>query len=336
MKDWFYTHENGSFKKIERESNLVINDEEVLIEPISVGICGSDLFSIKFSCDERVAIGHEWVGKVLSVGANVEGVSVGERVSSAANYCCQECKSCVDRNWSECTKRKLLGTDGVSVISNKIKVHHSDLVKLPEQLSVESQVLLEVAFIGDLAFEHSKRIGLRDSDKVVIFGAGPIGIFAYLAFKFRGYNPVLVEKKIARVKRAKDLGFNVENLAKVLISGDHYLKYDMVIDCTGSGDGGPGILPQAHLFAKRSGGVVVIGKYDDVKIDSNSYHRSNLKASWLGYHSVEEFRESIKFWEPRIGDYSEKLVKKFEFSHVEEAFTEAQDRESFKCVLARK
>lgn len=335
MEDWFYTYIDGEFVKKNREKSIEINKDEVLVRPISVGICGSDLYAIKHNNGEST-IGHEWVGEILSIGDSIKDYTIGEIVTSAANYCCQKCKGCLSENWSACTGRKLLGTDGVSVISNKIKVHKSDLVKLPQDLSIESQVLLEVAFIGDLSYMHAKSIGLVEGDKVAVFGAGPIGIFSYLALKHRGYEPILVEKNPTRVEKAKQLGLNVENFASFLISGVNFSKYDVVIDCTGDGAGGTGLLPHTHLFPKRSGAVVIIGKYFNAKLDNDSFYKQNLRVSWLGYHGVEEFRDSVKFWTPLIGKYSEKIVEKFNFKEVKKAFEAGIKRDYIKCILIDK
>ena len=335
MKDWFYTYIDGKFEKKEINTSLSLGESEVLVRPISVGICGSDLFAIKHN-NGASPIGHEWVGEIISLGSEVQNHKVGEIITSAANYCCQKCKECLSANWKDCTRRKLLGSDDVSVISTQVRIHESDIVKLPQNLSVEALVMLEVAYIGDLSVRHAKAVGLKKDDKVVIFGGGPIGIFSYLAFKHRGFNPVLVEKSKVRVENAKKLGLNVENFASFLISDAHFCKYDVVIDCTGDGAGSTGLLPHAHLFPKKSGAVVFIGKYFDSKLDNNSFHKMDLRVSWLGRHGVEEFRESVKFWTPLIEEYAQKMVKKFEFSDIEEAFRVGEKREYTKCILLRK
>ncbi|PIK14035.1 medium chain dehydrogenase/reductase family protein [Halobacteriovorax sp. JY17] len=334
-KDWFYTYLNGKFVKKDRKVPIKLNHNEVLVKPMSVGICGSDLYAIKHNEGES-PIGHEWVGKIVEVGDSIKNYSVGEIVTSSANYCCQKCRACLSEDWSECTGRKLLGTDSISVISSHVKVHKSDLVKLPQELSIEAQVLLEVAFIGDLSYMHAKKIGLTECDKIAIFGAGPIGIFSYLALKHRGYEPILVEKSQVRVDNAKKLGLNVENFASFLIGGTNFSKYDTVIDCTGDGAGGTGLLPHAHLFPKRSGSIVIIGKYFDAKLDNNSFYKQNLRVSWLGHHGVEEFRQSVKFWTPIIEKYAKSLVRVFPFSEVEKAFEVGLKREHTKCILLDK
>ncbi|CBW27862.1 putative sorbitol/galactitol-1-phosphate 5-dehydrogenase [Halobacteriovorax marinus SJ] len=332
MKRWIYRFKSNTFQIENRDKPLKVNGDEVLVKPISVGFCGSDLFAIRYG-GSNPPVGHEWVGEVIEIGSSVEDLSVGEYVTSSANYCCQKCESCISRNWSNCTERKLLGSGEVSVLSNRVKIHFSDIVKLPQDLSIKALTLLEVAFIGDLSFYKAKEAGLKKSDKIVIFGAGPIGIFSYLALKHRGYNATIVEVKRERIKRAKGLGIDIQNFAPFLISGKNFAKFDTAIDCTGNGDGGVGVLPKIHMFTKKEGLIVVVGKYYDAKIDNNSMHGRSLTATWLGSHKVEDFRKSVTFWAPIIERYSEKMVDTFKFGNINKAFEFAKKRVGLKAML---
>jgi threonine dehydrogenase-like Zn-dependent dehydrogenase len=330
--NWYFQYIEKEFLK-KTADNLEPSSNEVVVEPLIVGICGSDLNQVVHEKEDPM-IGHEWVGKIVSVGENVDKFSVDEIVTSVAHTCCQTCKFCKDEKWHECLNRSLLGKFPQNVISSRAKIHKSDLLKVPKNLSLEAISLLEVAFIGDIAFKRSKRIGLKEDDSVIIFGAGPIGIFTYLSFKYRGYNPVLVEKEKSRIEIAKSLGIDCINFSKVMMSDDYYLNFDLAIDCTGDNNG-PGVLKFIHLFPKVFCNVLIVGKYKDGSLNEAAYAKKGLRVTWVAAHQIEEFEESIEFWKDKIEKYGQSLTSSFDFEDVSHAFEQARSRKHMKCLLKK-
>ncbi|WP_127718482.1 zinc-binding dehydrogenase [Halobacteriovorax sp. HLS] len=330
---WHYQYENEVFTRIENGQELVASEDEILVEPLVVGICGSDLNQIVHK-RENPTIGHEWVGRIKSLGSNVSGHEVGEIVTSVAHTCCRKCKNCLAKDWHNCLKRSLLGHHPQNVISSEVLIHYSDILKVPKGLSLDAIALLEVAFIGDIAFDRATRIGLKEGDKVIIFGAGPIGVFTALSFKYRGYEPILVEKEKSRIQIAKEIGLKCLNFSAVMMSDDHYLKYDLAIDCTGDNNG-PGVLKFIHLFPKVFCNVLIVGKYKEGKLDEAAYAKKGLRLTWVAAHQIEEFQASIDFWKDKIEAYTAPLTHSLGFDHINEAFEAARARKYMKCLIKK-
>src|SRR5262249_2067820 len=99
--------------RVESRAGLSPGPAEAVIRVDAAGLCGTD-YSIWSG--ERVVsyprvMGHELVGTVLARGADVEGVTVGQRVAVEPNYSCGECPLCREGNRNLCLSRTAVGID---------------------------------------------------------------------------------------------------------------------------------------------------------------------------------------------------------------------------------
>jgi (R,R)-butanediol dehydrogenase/meso-butanediol dehydrogenase/diacetyl reductase len=158
-----------------------------------VGICGTDLDTVR--CDpatgyilgsapleigpEGRILGHEGVGRVREVGSGVSGIRRGDWVALESLQACHRCEACRKGHFNQCVSAVLVGMqrDGL----------FAEVVDLPAQLAHD---------VSDLAVSESGRRAaaciepaacsfvalslarVRPGEDVVIFGAGPIGLFA--------------------------------------------------------------------------------------------------------------------------------------------------------------
>ena len=84
---------------------------EVVVELTGVGLCGSDLavWSGGRPVELPWIVGHEGIGTIVSVGAGVSDVRIGDRVVIEPNYPCGECPGCLRGRTSMCQDRRSLG-----------------------------------------------------------------------------------------------------------------------------------------------------------------------------------------------------------------------------------
>jgi L-iditol 2-dehydrogenase len=299
-----------------------------------VGICGSDLSQLAHNLEE-VSIGHEWVGEVQAVGSEISSYKPGDLVTSVANTSCGLCGPCQKGHYENCQRPQLLGRGLNSVLSSQITLREADLLKAPQGLSPLEFSLLEVSYIGDCAFMKAQALGLKgpnQGDKVIIFGAGPIGLFSALSFKLRGYQPIVVETVKERIKSAQELGFETLSFAELMLKEEYLASFDFSIDCTGD-NGGPGAMQILPMFTKAEGGVVIVGKYLKTPFKDKLFIKKSLKVTWVANHKKQDFLRSIEFWKNPIKDYADKVIKTFPISEINQAFQEAQGRKVMKCLL---
>lgn len=332
--NWYYRFcgSNKKFLRIDEENQQEFGPSDIIVKPLVSGICGSDLSQI-FHLKENFSLGHEWVGKIEKVGAKVSQYSIGDIVSSVANVRCGECSTCLEKNGKSCKRKALLGKGQKSILSNQITLDFNDLIPVPKGLTLEDAVMLEVAYIGDCSYYAAKRLGISDKPKVLIFGAGPIGIYTALSFKLRGVEDLtLVETVPFRIKKAHELGFAAKPFAQIILDETELSSYDVVMDCTGDHNG-PGALKVLPLFAKEYGAVVVVGKYYQSRIDEKIFIGKTLKVTWVANHKHKDFVRSIEFWKDKIAAYTGLLTTSFRIEKINEAYEQAKKRGTIKCLL---
>ena len=107
----------------ERKGTMVVREgervapgpSEVAIQVAYTGICGTDLHIYHGDMDARVepgrVIGHEMSGRVVAVGAGVEGIAVGSPVTVMPLDWCGECPACLRGHWHVCQRLVFIGID---------------------------------------------------------------------------------------------------------------------------------------------------------------------------------------------------------------------------------
>lgn len=332
--DWLfkYNEDEKVFEKFHQELGELA-DDEVAIRPLSVGICGSDLHKISHNV-KSPALLHEWVGVVLESGSVKSPFKTGDIVTSMAQIRCGCCKSCTSKDRAEeCYERRLLGgPNSPSVLSSRVHLKFSDVITLNREQDHLEQVLLEVAFIGDCAFHRAERLGLKKDMTIIIFGAGPVGIFTALALRERGFKSKLVEVSKERIAIAKKLDLSIISFAEALISGNDHDGNDFVIDCTGDSRGS-GAIKHLAKFAKIDGHVVIVGKYQDGTIDEGEYAGKSLSVTWVANHSEQAFRESLDFWRNKMKPFYKELMTTFSSHKINDALEAAFKATDMKCVI---
>lgn len=164
-------------------------DSDCLVRPRAVGICHSDFDLLDgnyiLPIDYPVVPGHEWMGEVVAVGANVAGFAVGDRVVG-------ECSVADDQHFG-------FTIDGA--IAEYVRVPAEWLHRIPDTMNDTTAALVEPFSVAYGATDL-----IDGSDDVVVFGAGPIGFCAVASASAKGGRVILVEPNPERRALAERLG----------------------------------------------------------------------------------------------------------------------------------
>lgn len=213
----------------------------VLVETLAVGVCGTDMEIVAGEYGwapegrDRLVLGHESLGRVLATPVGV-GLTAGDLVVPMVRHPDPApCPSCSVGEWDFCRTdtylehgiRKL---DGFA--AERFRVRPDRLVRLPPALD-RSGVLLEPASVVVKAWEQIERIGARATwspRRVLVTGAGPIGLLAALAGIARGLEVEVLDRVETGVRPAL-----VEALGARFRAGpvDDTTGVDVVVECTG-------------------------------------------------------------------------------------------------------
>ncbi len=198
-----YNEKDFRMEEIEKPS---ISDDEMLIELLYCGLCGSDIVRIFNTKDKPSLYGHEVVGKVSEVGSRVKKFKVGDIIVAAHHIPCGNCHYCKHGNHTMCKmfKNTNIYPGGFCQYIRLSPEHIKNTTfKLPEGNNP-----LEALFVEPLAccIRAMDRIPYMEGDVLSIVGAGAIGILFLELTKLAGLKSVVIDVDNQRLEMAGELG----------------------------------------------------------------------------------------------------------------------------------
>ncbi len=180
--------------------------DEVLVEVAQCGICGSDMHLVlEGYARAGTVLGHEWAGTVVAAGAAVSGWEPGARVVSNPTAGCGTCRPCRRGRPSVCLSRE--APDYLSfggAFCRYLAVRAEQLLRLPDTLSTRAAALTEPTAIAVHTVNLSQ---VTSDDRVLVTGAGPVGLLTVAVLLARGVTDITVsEPSAARRARAAAVG----------------------------------------------------------------------------------------------------------------------------------
>lgn len=241
---------------------------EVLIEVAAAGICGSDVH-IKHDTafyTPPVILGHEYSGKVVEVGNDVQDIQVGDLVVSPATAYCGRCYHCKTGHMNRCTAsdKKILGVSLANGAFAKYLTAPEYIIhKVPEGVSLEEAALAEPT--ACVVHGVTEKINICPGDTIVVQGPGTMGLISVQVAKAMGAGKVIVTGVSSdrwRLDIAERMGADVtidvqtesdaDSIIRDLTKG---LGADVVIEASGACIA----CTQALRFVKVAGHICLIG-----------------------------------------------------------------------------
>ncbi|WP_367319473.1 zinc-binding dehydrogenase [Streptomyces sp. HUAS ZL42] len=180
---------------------------EVELAPAYVGICGTDLHIFHGDMDARVStpavLGHEMSGRVVRVGPGVAGWRPGDAVTVMPLRWDDTCPACRAGHQHVCQHLDFIGIDSPGAMQQRWTVPAATLVRLPGSLPLDRAALVEPTAV---AVHDVGRAGVRDGEKVVVVGGGPVGVLIALVARASGADVRVVELSAHRRLLAEELG----------------------------------------------------------------------------------------------------------------------------------
>jgi (R,R)-butanediol dehydrogenase / meso-butanediol dehydrogenase / diacetyl reductase len=236
--------------------------QDVVVKMKSVGICGSDLSYIKMGGIMRpehgvTALGHEGAGEVLHVGAEVQGIAVGQPVIINP----MNTPSNVGSGGPE-------GAFTEELLVREARLGAS-ILPIPEGISYDIAAMCEPLAV---AMHGVNRMEVKPGDKVVVFGCGPIGLGMVLWLVDRGVSDVVaLDLSPERRARAMALGARASfdptrvdlraELAKLHGEVPSFNRVGVGTDAFIDAAGAPNILSDVIMMAKFHARLVITAAY---------------------------------------------------------------------------
>ena len=257
-------------------SPLVIEDipdpepglSDLVLKVGACGICGTDLHMSE-NTDPNVGwrvlpsgcvMGHEFAGEVVAVGREARGDwRKGDRVTALPWIGCGDCPACRTGRGFRCSQGLMRASAELpGAYAEYCRVGSGEAFRLPDSVSFAEGALVEPLAVG---LNAVRRANLRPADRVLIVGAGPVGLSVALWCRFYGAQHIVVSDLVAaRAERSLTLGATaaidasqgeVSQRAAEAAGGPP----QVVFDCVGV----PGSLQLAVDYASLDSRVVVVG-----------------------------------------------------------------------------
>jgi threonine dehydrogenase-like Zn-dependent dehydrogenase len=239
-------------------------DEQVVVRVGRCGICSSDLHMTEghdFTLPPGAVPGHEFSGEIVALGKGAQGLTVGDRVTVLPALTCGHCRFCLAGAPFACEAgSRTLGVGPTWGGYAEYAIAGSRwCLPLPDELSLEDGALMEPLAVG----LHGVRLaGIRPGDRVLVIGAGPVGLAAiYWARRLGAGRIAVTASSTRRAALAETMGadaFLVPEPGRSLAEASADAlggQADVVLECAGV----PGTIDQGIDCVRRSGTVAVLG-----------------------------------------------------------------------------
>lgn len=334
MKAYTYINK-GEFALIDKPKPTIIEPTDAIVRVTLGSICSSDLH-IKHGSVPRavpgITVGHEMVGIVEQLGAEVKGVNVGDRVTVNVETFCGECFYCKHGYVNNCTSPHggwALGCriDGGQTEYVRVPLAEQGLNRIPDSVSDE-----QALFVGDVlatGFWAARISEITEEDTVLIIGAGPTGICTLLCVMLKQPKRIIVcEQSEERRNFVKQHYPNVllttpDECEDFVKNNSDHGGADRVLEVAGGKD----TFQLAWRTARPNAIVTVVALYDEAQtLPLPDMYGKNLTFKTGGVDGCD-CEEVLKLIEEGKIDTTPLITHRFPLSRIAEAYSLFENKE---------
>jgi threonine dehydrogenase-like Zn-dependent dehydrogenase len=305
---------------------------EVLVEPVAVGICGSDLELLYGHRPPGyvrypVVPGHEWSGRVVACGDGVTGLAAGAPVVAEGVRPCRSCARCQEGRGNLCTGPYAeTGFTHAGALAERLVVPAALVHRLPVDRPVVAAALLEpAACIASGLLE----LGVPEpGSRIAVVGDGPLGLLAVLLARLCSPRElVLVGHRPDRIGYgttcgATDVLIDTGGAALACLDG----AFDLVIEAANAASGAA----RALALARRGGSVLLLGISGGARpaVDPDTISLGQLRVQGGFASSPTAWRWMVSLYAEGLFDPGPLVTHTYRLDEVATALAVLADRTS--------
>ena len=314
---------------------------EILVKVKTASICGSDVHIYKWNswAQQHVKppqiMGHELAGEVVELGEGVNAVKEGDFISAETHISCGYCKPCRTGNPHICSNLKILGVDTNGVFA--------DYVVIPEKVAWKNDPSIPPVFASVQEPLGNAIDTVLSEDvagkKVIITGAGPIGIIAAGVAKISGACEVYItDINEYRLGLAKKMGADVvlnprkQDVVRFIMDATNGEGVDVALEMSGNENA----LIQACECLSPGGRLSILGVFNrDVTLDLNNLiiFKGIRVYGVTGRRIFSTWYKAGNFLKSGLLDLSPVITHEFKLEEFDKAFELMMSGNSGKIVL---
>lgn len=335
---------NPSLSEMEVPEPEITSPHDVIIRVACCGVCGSDVHCshagpdgyVSFGGPARlpVTLGHEFAGTVVHTGCAVTNVAAGEIVTAESIWACWTCDECRGGHLNECRHGELLGLTVNGAIAPLVRVdsrHCYSIEPLVRRYGRERALELG-ALLEPLGVAHRglMRANLAADDRIVVVGAGPIGLGTIMLARARGISTIVafdvVDSRVALAEAAGARAFNVASLGAtaegILLDALGGTKASLAVEAAGTIEA----FDTAFSSLESRGRLLVLGRMPTrVSFDTNALLSKSLSVIGSRGHAGKDiFRTLIDDMTDGSLDPSSMITARFDMSRWQDALAYAR------------
>ena len=320
---------------------------EVLLKVLSTGICGTDVRILhgahrKYTPGTVLIPGHEVVGDIVEVGADIKGLEVGQRVFMAPNMGCGHCRQCISGNNNLCANYEAPGITFDGSFAEYMRVPSAavlqgNLIEISTDVDPAAAALIEPFAC---VMRGQDAVHIQPGESALVVGAGPIGIMHVMLAQLRGTGRVIVSELIPdRAAQAREFGADwvvnpaEEDLLAVIDEQTNGAGVDVAI-----------VAAPAHRAQETAVELAAIGgrinffgglpkDQPTIQMNSNLVHYKELIVTGTTACSTQDCHRAAAIVNSGRIDLSKLIGARFPLSETVEAFSMAECGKALKVVL---
>lgn len=270
-------------------------DGQVVIKVDYTAICGSDRIYWETDLMLGRTLGHEFAGTIHDPGTS--GFHVGQRVVAMELNPCGTCPACREGRANICPSL-MKDSPGISMDGGQAEyvAVRQDMVRpVPETTSQKLAAITEPVAVS---YHGVRRAGIRGGERLLVIGAGPIGVFTAACAKAKGASYVgIAEIDGRRLEMARSLEFidqvfdpRAEDYRNRIKEAEP-LKFSLIMECTGTKEG----IKNALGIIRNGGKLVTLGIHDDLQqINMLKLLLKEIEIIPSSFFTPEEFTEVLE------------------------------------------
>jgi len=309
--------------EIKELSIPTISADDVLVKIKATGICGSDMHvyhgTSPVATYPRI-IGHEASGEIVEIGKNISHLQVGDHVVLEPLRHCGECYNCLQGRPNTCIIMKACGAHVDGYFQEYVSIPSKHVYKISKDIPWDIAAMAEPYTI---AAQVAYRTQIKKNNKVLIIGAGPIGLVILDTFKALGAECVVIDIVDSRLLLAKELGaiFTInslnENPEKLIYEWTDGLGVNISADAACL----PKTFEQAISLTGSGGSVACLG-FTQEPSNITQFSITARELDIVGCrHQTYRFEPVIKMFEQQKLNPEKLLTHHFHYTKSKEALT---------------
>ncbi|AYY11681.1 NAD(P)-dependent alcohol dehydrogenase [Actinobacteria bacterium YIM 96077] len=233
---------------------------DVLINVEAVGVCGSDVHYYRegrlgdFVVEAPLILGHEASGRIAGVGPGVDASRIGQRVAIEPQRPCHTCWQCLSGRYNLCPRMEFYATPPIDgAFAEYVTAPALFAHAVPDGITAEAAALLEPLSV---AIASARKAGVTPGARVLIAGAGPIGVITAQTARAFGAREVIITDPVApRRDRAKRYGATTA----IDPTAEDITGLGLAVDAFIEASGAPSAVMSGIRCVRPAGTAVLVG-----------------------------------------------------------------------------